>query len=230
MIFIVISFVVCVGIPLGGAVYFFYRRDGTGLTFLVGMLGFLIAQPVLRLNLLGVLGANADWFKLFPYTNLVGYFVFMGLTAGIFEEFARWLGMGIFRKGRVSWMDGVAYGLGHGGVEAAWIFLAQVLPGLQSGQVSAGWNLAIGAWERVFTMMVQIGLTFVVLYGLKQKKIRWLGVAIVMHGVVDFLIIIGNVWILEGLIALEGIVAMIVVLRLRKTWDTPQCKIGGKMI
>lgn len=215
----VLWFLVCVGIPLGGAVYFIYRRDGTVLSFLVGVLGFLISQPLLRVNLLGFLNAKAEWYMLLPYTNVVVYFIFMGFTAGIFEESARWIGMGIFRKGKTAWMDGLAYGLGHGGVEAAWMFFSQVLPAIQSGQEISGWNAVLGSWERFFTMMIQIGFTFVVLYGLKAKKIRYLGLAILLHGVVDFLIIIGNVWILEGLIALEGIAAMVLVFRVRKSWD-----------
>lgn len=215
----VLWFLVCVGIPLGGAIYFIYRRDGTVLSFLVGVFGFLISQPLLRLNLLNLLNTKSEWYMLLPYTNVVLYFIFMAFTAAIFEESARWIGMGIFRKGKTDWMDGMAYGLGHGGIEAAWMFFSQVLPAIRSGQEISGWNAVLGSWERFFTMMVQIGFTFVVLYGLKTKKIRYLGLAILLHGVVDFLIIIGNVWILEGLIALEGIAAMLLVFRVRKSWN-----------
>lgn len=215
----VIWFLVCVGIPLGGVIYFIYRRDGTFLSFLVGVFGFLISQPLLRLNLLDFLNTNAEWYMLLPYTNVVVYFIFMGVTAGIFEESARWIGMGIFRKGKTAWMDGLAYGLGHGGIEAAWLFFTQVFPAIQRGQEISGWSAVLGPWERFFAMMIQIGFTFVVLYGVKTKKIRYLGLAILLHGVVDALTIIGNVWIVEGLVALEGITAMVLVLRVRKRWN-----------
>ncbi|MDO4273446.1 MAG: YhfC family glutamic-type intramembrane protease [Eubacteriales bacterium] len=217
MIFIVISFLVCVGIPLTGAIYFLRRKDGTFLSFIVGAAGFFISQPLIRLSLLEAAREKNDWFTLLPYTNIVLYFVILGLTAGIAEECARWLGLGIFRKGRVSWMDGAAYGLGHGGFEAAWIFFVQIIP--LAGTEAAGWNLAIAAWERLFTMMVHTGLTFVVLYGLKKKKIGYLGLAILLHGIVDFLIILGNPWVLEGLITAEGVLALVLVLRCRKNWD-----------
>lgn len=205
---------VCIGIPTGSAVYFIHRRDGTFLTFLTGAICFLIAQPLLRIPLLGILGRHSTWFRLLPYTDPVLYYLILGFTAGLFEESARLIGLKCFRRGHTSWIDGIAYGLGHGGVEAAWIFFSSVLSQIQTGQTGIG--LLIGAWERIFAVMVQIGLSMVVLCGVRTGKKRFLALAVALHTLVDFLIIIGNIWIVEGLIAIEGILFMIFVIKCRK--------------
>ena len=213
----VFSFLVCVGIPTAGAIFFFRQRDGTFATFLTGALCFLISQPLLRIPLIRFLGLKSDWFALLPYTNRILYYLIMGFGAGLFEEIARFLGLKFLRKGHTSWRDGIAYGLGHGGIEATWLFVTQVLPLILQGQ--AGLNLALGAWERVFAILIQIGFSFLVLYGIRIRRIRWLFLSIGLHTLVDFLIIIGDVWILEGLIAIEGILSLILVIKSKKKFD-----------
>ena len=213
----IFSFLICVGITAAGAIWFFRRRDGTFATFLTGALCFLISQPLLRIPLIRLLGQKSDWFTLLPYTNIVLYYLIMGFTAGLFEETARFIALKFIRRGCTSWIDGIAYGLGHGGIEATWLFVMQVLPLIRQGQT--GINLAIGAWERIFTILVQIGLSFLVLYGIKTHRMRWLIIAIALHTLVDFLIIIGNVWIVEGLITVEGILSLIFVIKSKKKFD-----------
>lgn len=214
----IFAFAVEVGIPLGAAIYFLKRKDGSFWGFLVGTLGFYISQPVLRLPLLSLLRKENTWFAALPYTNRGLYFLLAAFTAGLFEECARWIGMKIFRKNRLSWIDGAAYGLGHGGCEAAWMFFTQILPAAQAGQLQS-MGAVIGAAERIFAMSVQVGLTFVVLNGLREKKIRYLFLAIGLHTAIDFLIIIGNIWIVEGLIAAEAVTALLYTLRLKKRWE-----------
>lgn len=212
---IALAVAVEVVLPLLGAVYFWRRRDGTFLTFLTGVLGFYLSQPLLRIPLLNGLGSHAVWFSMLRAVNPVGYLFLLAFTAGLFEESARWAGMRLLRKGRTSWMDAFAYGLGHGGCEAAWLFFSQILPACRSGSFSPA-GAALGAAERFFTMMVQIGLTFVVVYGLQKRRLWYLLLAVALHTAVDFQLILGNVWLLEGLIALEGIGAMAVVFWLKK--------------
>lgn len=210
----IISFAICIGIPAAGGIYFLYRRDGTFLTFITGVLCFYISQPLLRIPLISFIGQKSTWFALLPYTSIVLYYLIMGFTAGLFEESARFIGLKLFRKNRTSWIDGLAFGLGHGGCEAAWLFISMILPVIRQGQISSG--LILGAWERLFTMMVHIGLSFIVLYGIKIRQNRYLILAIAIHTLIDFLIVIGNVWIVEGLITLEGLIAIIFILKCKK--------------
>ena len=217
MIPLFISAAVCVGIPVASGIYFcFYRnRDGTFFTFLIGAACFYISQPLIRIPLINIFVKNNIWFMMLPYTNTVLYYLLLGFTAGLFEEISRFIGMKLFCKNRTSWWNGIAFGLGHGGCEALWLFIVQVIPLIKQQQLGIG--LVIGAWERIFTIFVHIGLSFVVFYGIKVKKVRYLFLAIALHTIIDFLIIIGNVWILEGLITLEGIIAIVLVLRCKRT-------------
>ena len=157
---------------------------------------------------------KSSTFALLPYTNILLYYLFAGFTAGLFEESARFIGLKIFRKGHTSWMDGMAFGLGHGGCEAAWLFFTQVLPLVSRGQAGSG--VIIGAWERLFTIMVHIGLSFIVLHAVKTSKKRYLLLAIACHTLIDFLMVIGNIWIVEGLITIEGLIAILFVIRYKK--------------
>lgn len=214
MLPVMISFIVCVGIPAAGGIYFICRRDGTCLTFITGILGFYISQPLIRIPLLHLLMQKSTALALLPYTSILLYYLFAGFTAGLFEESARFIGLKLFRKGHTSWMDGIAYGLGHGGCEAAWVFFTQVLPLANQGR--AGFGVIIGSWERIFTIMVQIGLSFVVLHAVKTGRKRYLILAIALHTLVDFLIVIGNIWIVEGLITLEGLITITLVFKYKK--------------
>lgn len=216
----ILGMLICVGIPAAAAVYFGRRRDGTLYLFLLGVLSFLVSQLFLRMPLVGWLGSHWDTFMLLPHTNPVLYYAVMGFSAGIFEETGRYVGFRCFGKGRTSWMDGLAFGLGHGSFEAAYIGVIGILPALLSGKADGmAIPILLSAMERLFAMMIQIGLTFVVLYGVKKKKFRFWWLAVLLHGMVDFLLILGNPMILEGLIAAEGIFAMGLVLRKRKKWD-----------
>lgn len=213
----IISFAVCIGIPTAAAIYFLQRRDGTFATFITGILGFLISQPFLRLPLLNLISQHSMWFALLPYTSLILYYLVMGFTAGLFEESVRFIGLKIFQKNHTSWIDGIAYGLGHGGIEAAWLYIVYILPVIRQGQV--GTDAILGAWERTFSIMVQIGLSMIVLYSIKTGRKSYLALAIAVHTIIDFLIIIENIWIVEGLITIEGILFIIFIIKSKKRFD-----------
>lgn len=220
MIGSVLGLLITVGIPVGAAVYFLVRKDGSVWFFAAGIGAFVVTQLLIRIPLLQYLGKNWEWYMLLPYNNLVLYFAFQGITAGLFEETGRWIGFRcVGRKQRTfRWIDGLAFGLGHGGVEAVWVGVSGILPALMAGNVD--WTGLIAGAERLFAMMIQIGLSFVVLTGVKRRQPRYWVLAVVLHGLVDFLLILGNVWIVEGLVAVEGIAALVMALRIRKQWDT----------
>lgn len=205
----IVFFFICIGVPVGAAIYFYQRRDGSIKTFLVGMLGFFVAQPLLRMSIISILQRQDPDLAVLPYTNTVLYYLILALTAGIFEECARWLCFKFLRKGRVSWTEGVAYGFGHGGLEAFWIFTAQVLPVILMGQANIG--MLVGSWERVASIALQIGFSLIVIYSVGQKKPLYLLLAILLHTLVDFQVILGNTWIVEGILTVEAIVAVLLI-------------------
>ena len=128
LLFEVISLLICIGIPVLGGIYFAVKGKGYFLTFLTGILSFVVTQMILRIPLLGYLKTNWEWFMILPYSHYYIYMAIAAFSAGVFEETGRVVGLGVLRKGKTSWMDAVAFGLGHGGIEAVWIGVIGVLP------------------------------------------------------------------------------------------------------
>ena len=107
LLFEVISLLICIGIPVWEEVYFAVKGKGYFLTFLTGILSFVVTQMILRIPLLGYLETNWEWFMILPYSH---YFIYMAITAfsaGVFEETGRVVGLGVFeeRKNRAGWMQ-----------------------------------------------------------------------------------------------------------------------------
>jgi uncharacterized membrane protein YhfC len=157
-----------------------------------------------------------------------------GLSAGICEEGARYLVLRFWRREARSWIRGVAFGTGHGGVEALFtaglvlvtfvnmIILRQM--GLETlgltgemlkqaqTQVEAYWSMVwylplLGGLERVFVIAVQIALSLLVVQALARDNLFWLLGAVGAHALVD-----GSVVYLGGVgwspLALEGVVLL----------------------
>jgi uncharacterized membrane protein YhfC len=103
-------------VPLG-LVVFFYRKEKIYLpAVLVGALVFLVFQLLTRIQLINYF-STMDWFAEMAQ-NIVFLIFFFALTAGIFEEVGRYLGFKFLLKKHLSWKNGVAFGIGHGGFEA----------------------------------------------------------------------------------------------------------------
>jgi len=134
--------------------------------------------------------------KIIP-VNTIGFTVYAALAAGVFEETGRFIAFKTFLKKNTEWKDGLGYGIGHGGIEAILIgglsYLNSValalainsgtLNALVKGQDSSvienlknslmnitSQMIAIGIAERVFAFVIQMALTFVVLYGIRKRK------------------------------------------------------------
>lgn len=172
----------------------------------VGAAVFFVFQICLRIPLIQLLGGTI--FDLLQ-NNIWLYSLFLGLTAGIFEELGRFAGFHTIKKQR-SWESGVAFGVGHGGIEA--ILLVGVsnlnnlllavmiqndtihLLGLDAATVSeliAAYTSAspleflLGGIERIFAMTIQIALTLLVLLAVRKKCISLLLLSILLHCLVD---------------------------------------------
>lgn len=143
--------------------------------------------------------------------ELPAFALLAGLSAGIFEECARYLAFRLWAKDARTWGKGILLGAGHGGSEAI-IFGALVLYTffymlaiegqdlsalvpteqltLAQQQVSAYWNAPpgltlLGAVERAFTIPFHIACSVLVLQVFRCKQIGWLFLAIAYHALVD---------------------------------------------
>lgn len=182
---------------------------------------------------------------------LWGWLLVAALTAGLFEEVGRYVGYRWLMRGQdKTWSRAVMYGVGHGGLEAWFtavlagttlinvIVLSQMgltsVPPAARAQVAQQfavlnaqpiWFPLLGAWERLWTLPVQVGLSVLVLQVFHQGSLRWLWLAILAHTFVDFTAIaLGQVTVIspiprtlliEGLVAVFGIIGLLVIRRFR---------------
>ena len=131
----------------------------------------------------------------------------LSLTAGIFEETARWLMLQRFATAARGWRNAVMFGAGHGGIEAILlvggstifnIFLLQfddslmaqtqsvqerVMMGSQLDALYAlqWWDTALVVWERVAAVTFHIGAAVLVMQTVLTGRRFWWGVAVVGH-------------------------------------------------
>ena len=177
--------------------------------------------------------------------------IFLGMSAGIFEETARYFVLRFWLKKARSWRNGILFGAGHGGAEAIILGvlvltsfvsmlvikntnLADVVPATQielaQQQVAAYWSTPwydslLGALERLFTLPVQIALAVLVMQVFTRKNILWLVYAILFHALVDgsavFLAPKLGVYWTEALIGGFSVISVLIIFFLRKLDPAP---------
>ncbi len=136
----------------------------------------------------------------------------LGLTAGVCEEMARYVGYRFVARSARAYRDALMLGAGHGGIEAiilglltgyTFIRLVSVqytgldvlgLSGpdldLARQQVSAYWSspaylAVLGAVERFFALSLHVSLSVLVLQVFVRRQWRWLWAAIGYHALAD---------------------------------------------
>ncbi len=172
--------------------------------------------------------------------------VILGLSAGLFEEFARYATYRWWAKDARSWNNGLLLGAGHGGIEAmltgvlilyAYIQmvalrgadLSALLPADQvaaaQAQIAAYWSAPwyqtlLGAVERAFALPVQVALSVLVLQVFIRHQSRWLWLAIAWHALVDafsvYAVSVWGVYITEGALGLFALASLAFIFLLRQ--------------
>ncbi len=225
-----IQFLLMLGLPVG--LWLFLKRKFTAVNWSligIGALTFVLSQ-VLHLPVnwaLGLLGGGRG-VALWPLPLMAAI---AGLSAGIFEEGARYLVLRYWKRDARSWAAGIGFGAGHGGIEAIIIGALVVLTFINmvtmravpletlgiSGdmldqvqtQVDAYWSMPwymplLGGLERVFALTVQIALATLVMQVFLRHNLLWLPAAILAHAVVDA----AAVWGMQkgwSVLAIEGL-------------------------
>ncbi len=168
-----------------------------------------------------------------------------GLSAGLFEELGRYVVYRLGLKGVERWGDGLAFGAGHGGMEAVLLGglgvltviqiisldgmdLAQVVPPEQlpvaQMQIEAFWAapwymIGLGFVERIFAICFHLSASLLVLQAVRRKSVVWLVAAIGWHTLLDAAAVYGaSSWgavATEGVLGVFALVSLWVVARLR---------------
>lgn len=189
-------------------------------SFFWGALTFVLSQ-LLRIPLLLVFQTvvnprAAEWSEptLF-WTNLV----ILSLTAGIFEEGARYLVLSRLAKNVRTGSEGIMYGVGHGGVEAMLIvggaavtamvlllngdaMLAQVeevspeqaellAAQIQQLRETPWWMALVAIWERAMAILFHVALSLLVLLAVKRRSFSILLGAMLIHAFYNGAALIG---------------------------------------
>lgn len=177
----IFTITIAIGVPVFFFIYAIFTKRL--IPFILGVLTFTISQIILRLPLINYLNENSVHFTMLNITRPVLFSLLLAFSAAIFEEVARFFMMRLFMKDR-SWRAGFLFGAGHGGIEAVLFVGIPVLMLIFTSPVMNG-QLFIGGIERLFAIILHIGLSITVLQGVIQKKYRYLFIAIIVHGLVN---------------------------------------------
>lgn len=241
IMFLIISLIISVGLPLGLVAYFYKKYKISIKCVFIGVLIFIIFSQVLEKVLhYFVLTKN-------PYTvallkNPWLFMIYGGLAAGIFEEVGRYIGFKFLLKGQREWKDGIAYGIGHGGIEAILIggvtsiqnivysnlinsgtfekvlsakipvsMLASIKNSLEN---TPSYMFGFIGIERMLVLPLHIALSLVVLYGIKKGEKIYLLYAIIIHAIVDFPAALYQAGKIKSIFLIEGVVLVVAIISL----------------
>jgi len=174
-------------VPIGAALVLALKRKGYLKPLLLGVLCFGIFQVITRIPLLQVVLPQMPWYNLFSATQPVLYALFLAGTAALFEEGGRWIIMRLWMKYKSRLYDGVAFGVGHGGLEAVLLVginsIALII--LNDYSNAAPLNIFAAGFERLCTMVIHIAWSVMVLRSVVSKKPLWLLLAFALHTAID---------------------------------------------
>lgn len=242
IIFLLFSVLIMFGLP-AVLIFHFYKKEKISIkAVLVGAVIFFVFQLIIRIPLLGIIQTQ-PWYVKLNNESILGTALFLGLTAGIFEECGRFLGFKYLLKDDLEWKNGIAYGIGHGGIESIYIGLSMLSYLVFSFAANNGslirlvgskskadmivsilantpsYMFAVSGIERIFALTIQIALSLFVLYGVMNNKYIFLIYAIILHAVVDSPLIIlkpfGTI-IVEGYVMICAIISLIYIIKSRK--------------
>lgn len=240
-----------------------WRRFGVSWRyFLYGALIFFLFQLITRVPAVLVIQNLIQPQLQASQTLLFAWVVILSFTAGLFEEGGRYIGYRwLMQRETKTWSKGVMFGLGHGGLESM-LFVGglsiltlvnlvalsainlQTLPEAQRNlvtqqlaQIAAQpvWLPLISAYERFWTIAIQVGLSVLVLQVFVRGSLRWLWLAILAHMLVDLIptslasfvkLPALQVQLLgEGVVTFCGLIALWVIWRLRDAPAVPAAQV-----
>ncbi len=211
IVFMVITLLISLVLPVGAVIVLCVKKVIRILPVLIGAAVFFVFQLILRIPALQIGAQLSPEFAAFISSPILGG-LFLGLTAGIFEEFGRFIGYKAALKKYTRWQDGLAFGIGHGGIEAVilvgltyinnliiavminsgmWQTIASTMPAATAQTAfdaitqTSPHMFLVGGVERLFAMTIQIALSILVLYAIRRKRFLFVLFAVLLHLVVD---------------------------------------------
>lgn len=177
---------------------------------------------------------SQDW-------GLLAAGILLGLSAGLFEEGARYAAYRWWVKDARTWSKGLLLGAGHGGIEAIFVAVIVLVTFLQltalrgqdlstlvppeqlqlaERQVEAYWSAPwyttlLPLVERSLALPVQISLSLLVLQAFIRAQSRWIWLAIAWHTIVDAVAVVSaqtwDVYISEALLGIFALTSIVLI-------------------
>jgi uncharacterized membrane protein YhfC len=224
--------------------------------FWFGTLVFLVFQLLTRIPLVIMLQATVLAPLLRTSTAFTWtWLVILAVTAGLFEEVGRYIGYRLFmRREPKTWSKAVMFGLGHEGLESIVLIggghiltllniailsainvnslpVAQrqiILQQVAAINAQPIWLPLLAAWERLWSVPLQVALSVMVLQVFRRQQMYWLFLAILLHALIDFMALafpqaFGQSTtielLVEGILCVFGILGVWIIWRLREPED-----------
>ena len=244
MIYLVfaLNFLLMIVMPLILARFIAARRSVSWSLFGIGAVTFVVSQ-------IGHIPFNwliLERWELVPtdtavLSSLIIYALFLGLSAGVFEEGARYLTYRFWAKDARTWGKGLMLGAGHGGIEAILLALLGILTVGQLALIDQGWFAAVitaeqrplidaiitrtfsspwhlilwGAAERLFALCAHLAMSLLVMQVFVRGQIRWLLASILWHTLLNATAVVAitswNAYVTEALLALFALLSVVII-------------------
>jgi uncharacterized membrane protein YhfC len=199
IIFMVISAIISIGLPIALGIFFHKKYNAKIIPMIFGIAGFIIFALILERSIHSIVFAKFA-LKQIPLIYVI-YGIFM---AGTFEETARFISFKILERKYNGIGTGLAYGVGHGGIESIIIVglsivntivfsimlnmgtietitaklqggaLEQINTQMEALLTTPSHLFLIGGIERIFAIAIQISLSIIVFYSVHAKDKLWL--------------------------------------------------------
>lgn len=210
-------------LPFFISIYLIIRSKLYFKPIIVGVLTFLIFQVFTRIYILQVILPTQVWYIQFTYEFPILYAFLLSLSAGLFEEIGRYLMMKYALR-KMDIKQALAFGLGHGGIEA--ILFVGVALLLTNPAVIDTQQLFMAGLERFSAILFHLGFSVLVYQMIfKQKKYNLL-ISIGFHTLVNFVSVVlmfngVNLWIMEGILFVFAIMMFLFIKsQWRKEYET----------
>ena len=211
--FIIFTTLFTIFMPIAVAIFFHKKVKFKWGALFAGVIVFVLMQMVIRIPILQVVLPKMQWYRDMS-ENIWLYAIFLGLTAGLFEEIGRYIAFKTVLKKHLEWKNGVAFGIGHGGIESiiiigltylsnlymsfminSGLFDTTIAPTMPQELVTYLKNQLIGlpsyifivpSIERLFAFIIHIGFSVLVMLGIKKGKgLLYLTLAVLLHMLLD---------------------------------------------
>ena len=177
--------------------------------------------------------------------NLLIYAAFLGLSAALFEEGARYLTYRYWATDARTWGKGLMLGAGHGGIESMLLGILVALTYTQLAAIQGGafldqipaeqmplveaqieavfgapWYMVLlGGVERLFAICFHLSASLLVMMSFIRGQARWLVFAIIWHALLDGVAVVMAVkvspYLTEAAIGVMAVISLVIVFWLR---------------